>query len=441
MKKAKIGIVSLGCPKNQTDAEVMLKALADKGYEITGEDSEADVIIVNTCAFIESAKQESIDNILDVAWLKEHGKLRAIIVTGCLAERYRDEIFESIPEVDAVVGCGGLFSVCDAVEAVLNKKKYSCYDPVENLPLGGDRVVTTPEHYAYLKIAEGCDNRCTYCAIPYIRGRFRSREKEDIIAEAKELEALGAKEIILIAQDTTRYGEDIYGKLTLPSLIHDITDNTEKVKIRLLYCYPDKITDELISEIKENDRVLKYIDLPVQHISEQVLKRMGRKGGAKAIRDAISRLREIDGMILRTTLITGFPGETEEDFEELCDFVSEVKFERLGVFPYSREVGTPAYDMPDQIDEEVKTRRADIIMQAQMAISCEFNEKQIGREFSVVVDDYDPVSECYFGRSYMDAPEIDGKIFFSAEKGIKAGQEVKVKINDVLDYDLIGEKI
>lgn len=441
MKKSKVGFVSLGCPKNLIDTEIMLKELSDAGYEITADETEADVIIVNTCAFIESAKKEAIDNILDIAWLKENRSLQGLIVCGCLSERYRDEIFSELPEVDAVVGCGGIHSVVEAVKSVLDGKKYSCYDPMDKLVLGGERIVTTPEHFAYLKIAEGCDNRCTYCAIPNIRGRFRSRKKEDIIAEAKDLEAIGAKEIVLVAQDTTRYGEDLYGVYALPSLIREITENTEKVKLRLLYCYPDKITDELVEEIKTNDRVIKYIDLPIQHISEKVLKRMNRHGGAQVIRDAIKKLRTIDGMILRTTLITGFPGEEEADFEELCAFVAETRFERLGVFPYSREEGTPAYDFPDQIDEEVKTDRADIIMQAQMAISDEWNEKQIGKTFSVICEGYDPVSECYFGRSYMDAPEIDGKIYFTAPKGIKEGTEVNVKIKDTLDLDLIGELI
>lgn len=441
MKKSKVGFVSLGCPKNQIDTEIMLKELSDAGYEITGDETEADVIIINTCAFIESAKQEAIDNILDIAWLKDNRSLKGLIVCGCLSERYRDEIFSELPEVDAVVGCGGIHSITDAVKSVLDGKSYSCYDPVDKLVLGGERIVTTPEHFAYLKIAEGCDNRCTYCAIPNIRGPFRSRDRDDIIAEAKELESLGAKELVLVAQDTTRYGEDIYGEYALPSLIRGITENTRNVKIRLLYCYPDKITDALVEEIKNNDRVIKYIDLPIQHISEKILKKMNRHGGARVIREAIEKLRRIDGMILRTTLITGFPGEDEADFEELCAFAAETKFERLGVFPYSREEGTPAYDFPDQVDERTKAERADIIMQAQMAISDEFNRKQIGKTFSVICEGYDPVSECYFGRSYMDAPEIDGKIYFTAPRGIKEGTEVNVKIKDTLDLDLIGEKI
>lgn len=439
----KIGFISLGCPKNQVDCEVMLKAVVDAGYELVAEDIEADIIIVNTCAFIESAKQESIDNILDVAWLKENRDLKGIIVTGCLAERYRDEIFTELPEVDAVVGCGGIHNIVEAVKAVEKKIKYSSYPDMGCLDLGGERVVTTPTHYAYLKIAEGCDNRCTYCAIPNIRGGYRSRDMADIIAEAKELEEMGAKELILIAQDTTRYGIDISEDLTLSKLIRGITDNTERVRIRLLYCYPDKITDGLIREMAENDRVIKYIDLPIQHISDKVLKRMNRRGGSAVIRDAVKRLRDgVPGIVIRTTVITGFPGETEEDFLELCEYIAEARFDRLGVFPYSREEDTPAYDFDDQIDEDVKAARAETVMHNQSNIALELCEEKIGAELSVVCEGYDPVSECYFGRSDADAPEIDGKVYFLAPKGmINEGDEVIVKINDVIDYDLIGEKI
>ena len=442
MSKTKVGFISLGCPKNQIDCEIMLKHIADAGYEITAEDIEADIIIINTCAFIESAKKEAIDNILDVAWLKENRNLRGIVVTGCLPERYRDEILKEMPEVDAVVGCGGIHEIVEAVKAVDGGKKYSSFPPMENLALGGDRIVTTPPHYAYLKIAEGCDNRCTYCAIPYIRGPFRSRPQEDIIAEAKELEELGAKEIVIVAQDTTRYGKDIYGKFTLPTLIRGITDNTKSVRLRLLYCYPDKITDELVCEMAQNDRVIKYIDLPIQHISDNVLRRMNRHGGSACIKESIAKLRAaMPDIVIRTTLITGFPGESEEDFNELCEFVKESKFERLGVFAYSREEGTPAYDFEDQVDEDIRQERADAIMETQMMLSDRWANSFVGKTLSVVIDGYDPVSECYYGRSDMDAPDIDGKVYFMAKKGIKDGKTVNVKITDVIDYDLIGEMI
>ncbi len=440
MKKCKIGFISLGCPKNQVDTEVMLKELMDAGYELTGEDIEADIIIVNTCAFIESAKKESIDNILDVAWLKKNGKLKGIIVCGCMAERYREEILAEMPEVDAVLGVGSLHSIVAAVEAVAKGKKgYTCFDDKDSMPLGGERVVTTAEHTAYLKIAEGCDNRCTYCAIPSIRGKFRSRTIEDIVAEAKTLEEIGVKELVLVAQDTTRYGEDLYGGYKLPELVRAICDATAIPWIRLLYCYPDKITDELIEEFKQNDRLLNYIDIPIQHISAKVLKRMNRHGGAAAVRDAISKLRGVEGMVLRTTAIVGFPGESEEDFTELCEFIKETKFDRFGVFTYSKEEGTPAAEFEDQIDEQVKQDRMDNIMELQLTINEELNEKKVGSVIKVLCEGFDPVSEAYYGRSYADAPDIDGKVYFTGPKGIKEGSFVMVKVTEVLDYDLVGE--
>ncbi len=437
----KVGFISLGCPKNQVDCEVMIKHVADAGYEIVADDIDADIIIVNTCAFIESAKKESIDNILDVAWLKENRHLRGIIVTGCLAERYRDEVLAELPEVDAVVGCGGIHGIADIVRQVDAGTKKTFYPPIEALRLGGDRVVTTPPHYAYLKISEGCNNRCTYCAIPYIRGAYRSRPQDDIVREAVELEEMGAKEIVLIAQDTTRYGEDLGPLFTLTTLIDAIINATKSVKLRLLYCYPDMITDELTEKIRTCDRVIKYIDLPIQHISDNVLRRMGRRGGSECIRTAIKKLRSaVPDIVIRTTLITGFPGETEEDYAELCDFVAETRFVHLGVFPYSREEGTPAYDFPDQIDENVKNERADGIMKTQLIIRSEWAQSFIGKTLEVVTDGFDPVSECYYGRSFMDAPDIDGKVYFTAPKGIKEGQTVNVKITEVIDYDLLGEK-
>ena len=444
----KIGFVSLGCPKNQLDTEVMLHEVATAGYEITPEETEADVVIINTCGFIESAKKESIENILDIAWLKKNRSLKAIIVTGCLAERYRESILEEMPEVDAVLGVGSIHNIVEAIEAVTvkkkkgSKRKYSSFEDKETVRLGGDRILTTPEYTAYLKIAEGCDNRCAYCAIPDIRGKFRSRPMEDIVEEAKQLEALGVRELNIVAQDTTRYGLDIYGSYKLAELLRAITENTSIPWLRLLYCYPDKITDELVDEIKNNDRVLKYIDMPIQHISDNMIRAMNRHGDSAMIRGVVNKLRtEIPEIVIRTTLIVGFPSESEEDFLELCEFVKEARFEHLGVFPYSREEDTPAYDFDGQIDEQIKQDRADIIMREQLEINTQNNEQAIGKTITVLCEDYDPVASVHFGRSAADAPEIDGKVYFKAERRIAPGSFVKVKIREVLDYDIFGRAI
>ena len=437
----KVGFVSLGCPKNQLDAEVMLHELVVAGYEITADETEADVVIINTCGFIESAKKEAIENILDIAYLKENGNLRGLVVTGCLAERYRNDILDEFPEVDAVLGVGSIHNIVEAVGKVLEGEKYTSFEDKNCVRLGGHRVLTTPEYAAYLKIAEGCDNRCTYCAIPSIRGRFRSRPMEDIISEAKDLEALGCKELTLVAQDTTRYGQDIYGDYKLAELLHKLSEETNIPWFRILYCYPDKITDELVAEIRDNDRVCKYIDLPMQHSSDSVLKKMNRHGGSKVIKEAVEKLRrEIPGVVIRTTFIVGFPGEGEEDFTELCEFVNEMRFERVGVFTYSREEGTPAYKM-EQIDEQIKLDRYDIIMRDQLSINEENNEKKLGTTVLVLCEGYDPISEAYYGRSYADAPDIDGKISFTGEKGIPSGTFVEVEIKEVVEYDLVGVAI
>ncbi|MBS6447155.1 MAG: 30S ribosomal protein S12 methylthiotransferase RimO [Clostridiales bacterium] len=444
-KKIKIGFVSLGCSKNLVDTEVMLAKLVSAGYEITPEDIEADVIIVNTCAFIESAKNEAIENILDVAWLKEHRSLRAIIVTGCLAERYRTQIFDEIPEVDAVIGVGSLDHITEAVEAVLKGEKYSFFGDKNTAALGGERIVTTPEYTAYLKVAEGCDNRCTYCAIPLIRGGFRSRPIEDLVKEAKELESIGVKELNLIAQDTTRYGLDLYGEYRLPELIRAICEATAIPWIRILYCYPDKITDELISEIKNNDRVVKYIDLPIQHINDRVLSAMNRHGDSAMIKAVVEKLRrEIPDICLRTTVIVGFPGETEEEFNELCEYVAQTEFDRLGAFTYSREEDTPAYDFEDQIDEQTKQDRYDIIMREQLHIAERKNQAFVGKRMTVLCEAYDAVAEIYYGRSAYDAPDIDTKVYFRnalGKKRIAPGTFVEVDIEEAVDYDLIGKAV
>ena len=441
----KVGFISLGCPKNQLDTEVMLHEVLQAGYEITPEDIDADVIIVNTCAFIESAKKEAIDNILDVAWLKKNRHLKAIIVTGCLSERYGKEILEEFPEVDAVLGVGSIHNIVEAIEAVTAKKKkgssqkYYSHEDKDTVRLGGDRVLTTPEYAAYIKIAEGCDNRCAYCAIPSIRGKFRSRPMEDLIKEAKQLEALGVKELTVVAQDITRYGLDLYGKYSLAGLLHKITEETSIPWIRLLYCYPDKITDELIAEIRDNPRILKYLDMPLQHISDHMLSAMNRHGDGKMIREVLAKLKkEIPDIVIRTTFIVGFPGETEEDFCELCEFVKEQRFDHAGVFTYSREEGTHAYDLPDQIDEQVKQDRMDILMRMQMDINEDLNKEKIGKVVTVICEDYDPVAEVHFGRSSADAPEIDGKVYFKSEARIAPGSMVKVKVRKVVDYDLFG---
>ncbi|MBR2382049.1 MAG: 30S ribosomal protein S12 methylthiotransferase RimO [Clostridia bacterium] len=437
----KIGFVSLGCPKNQLDAEVMLHELVMAGYELTADETEADLVIINTCGFIESAKKEAIDNILDIAWLKENRDLKGLIVTGCLAERYRNSILEEFPEVDAVLGVGSIHNIVEAVAKVLEGEKYTSFEDKNCVRLGGGRVLTTPEYAAYLKIAEGCDNRCTYCAIPSIRGRFRSRPMEDIIAEAKDLESLGVKELTLVAQDTTKYGQDIYGGYKLAELLHKLTEETSIPWLRILYCYPDKITDELIAEMRDNDRVCKYIDLPMQHIADGVLKKMNRHGGSALIREVVSKLRkEIPDIVIRTTFIVGFPGEADEDFAELCEFVNEQRFEHVGVFTYSREEGTPAYKM-EQIDEQIKLDRYDILMRDQLVINEENNEKKLGTVIKVLCEGFDPISEAYYGRSEADAPDIDGKIYFTGQKGILPGTFVDVEINEVIEYDLCGVAI
>jgi len=411
----------------------MLHELITAGYEITGEDIKADIIIINTCAFIESAKQEAIGEILDVAWLKKNAKLKSIIVTGCLPERYRAEIMKELPEIDAVLGVGSIHDIVEAVEHVSANRKYTSFKPVDELVLGGDRALTASEYSVYLKIAEGCDNRCSYCVIPSIRGGYRQRPFDDIVREAQTFAELGAKEIILVAQDTTNYDR-------LPELILTITLKTNIEWLRLLYCYPDKITDELIFEIKNNPKVVKYIDMPIQHISDRILKSMNRHGGSECIRSAVKRLRDaVPDICIRTTAIVGFPGETEEDFEELCKFIKETRFDRFGAFTYSQEEGTSSAEFNGQIDEQTKQDRYDILMEIQLKIANELNQAKIGTVLKVLCEGYDPVAESFYGRSYADAPDIDGKIYFSG--GGKEGEFRNIRITDVIDYDLIGEVI
>ena len=436
----KVGFISLGCCKNLVDTEVMLHNLHSAGFEITPNEEEAEIIVINTCGFIESAKQEAIDNILDAASLKEWGKCRHIIATGCLVERYREEVMKELPEIDALVGIGSLDDIAAACEAGMRGEKYTSFKDKETSALGGDRIITTGPYSAYIKVSEGCDNLCTYCAIPLIRGKHRSRPIEDIVAEAKDLEAMGVKEINLIAQDTTRYGLDLYGEYRLAALVREITKATNIPWIRLLYCYPDKITDELIDELRTNDRLLKYMDIPVQHIADPILKRMNRHGGKALIKDSIKRLRDgVPGIVLRTTAMVGFPGETEEDFVELCEFVKEVRFDRFGAFTFSPEEGTAAAEMDGQVDEQTKQDRYDCLMQTQLTIAEEKTAERVGSVLTVLCEGYDRIAEVYHGRSFADAPDVDGRIYFKSEKQILPGQFARVHITEAMDYDLVGE--
>ena len=435
----KVGFISLGCSKNLVDTEVMLRTLHDAGFEITPDETEAEIIIINTCGFIESAKQEAIDNILDAAKLKEWGKCRHIIATGCLVERYREEVMDEMPEIDALIGVGSLDDIAEACKSVLRGEKYTSFKDKNTSKLGGERILTTPDHTAYLKIAEGCDNKCTYCAIPLIRGGFRSRTVEDIVKEARDLEALGVKELNLIAQDTTRYGLDIYGEYSLARLVREICASTEIPWIRLLYCYPDKITDELIAELRDNPRLVKYMDIPIQHISDKILKRMNRHGDKALIKETVAKLRrEVPGIVLRTTAMVGFPGEDNGDFVELCEFVKEAKFDRFGAFTFSEEEGTAAVDLDSKVDEQVKHDRYDILMQTQLTVTEDKNAENIGKTLEVLCEGFDTVAEVYYGRSYADAPDVDGRVYFTSHRRLEAGEFVSVKVTEAIDYDLVG---
>ncbi|MBO5859014.1 MAG: 30S ribosomal protein S12 methylthiotransferase RimO [Clostridia bacterium] len=438
----KIGMISLGCPKNQVDAERMLALLDKNDFMIADCYDGVDAVIINTCGFIDDAKREAIENILDMAQLKEEGIVKKIIVTGCLAQRHQEEIFSEIPEVDAVIGIGANGDIADIVKRVIEGEK--AYDMPDNskLPLVGERLLTTPEYWSYLKIADGCSNRCTYCAIPSIRGDFRSVEFETLVDEAKALADAGTKELILIAQDTTSYGIDLYGKLRLPELLDALCEIDGIEWIRLLYCYPDKITDELLETMARQPKVLHYIDLPLQHADDKILKAMNRRGDNAYLRNTIARIREaMPDAVIRTTFIIGFPGEGEEEFETLAEFVNEVEFDRLGCFSYSPQEGTPSFDFEDQVDDETKLRRGEIIMDDQIDIVNVKNHERIGKIYTVLVEDYDGYSDSYSGRTYMDAPEIDGKIMFTTENSYKNGDFVQVEVIGMNEYDLIGKDI
>ncbi|ADU22694.1 MULTISPECIES: 30S ribosomal protein S12 methylthiotransferase RimO [Ruminococcus] len=436
----RVGMVSLGCPKNQVDAEHMLFDLKKEGYELVSDAALADVVIVNTCGFIESAKQEAIDTILEFCTLKQEGRIKHVIATGCLAERYRDEMKKEIPELDAVVGLGSNGNIADIIRDIYRTEESICaYGSKTDLPMEGGRLISTEPFFAYIKIAEGCSNCCTYCAIPAIRGKFRSRKMEDILEEAKWLAEHGVTELVVIAQDTTRYGEDLYGKSMLPELLKKLCEIDGFKWIRTLYSYPERISDEFIDVLASEEKLVKYIDMPIQHCNAEILKRMNRVGSEAYLLELIQKLRaRIPDIVLRTTLIAGFPGETEAQFEELCEFVKNVGFERLGCFAYSPEEGTKAYSMPDQVDEQTRNRRADIIMQEQMLVADRYNQAQLGKTVEIVCEGFDRYAECYFGRGAADAPDIDGKVFFTSEKKVAVGQYVKVELFDTLDYDLLG---
>ncbi len=437
-KGYKVGMISLGCPKNQVDGEALLAKLAAAGYQIVNEIENSDVMIVNTCGFIEDAKREAIDTILEVAQYKEAGVISALVVTGCLAERYQDEILKEMPEVDAVIGIGAnadIVKVCDKALCGIQTSNYpnKCY-----LPIDDERILSTPSHWAYLKIAEGCDNRCSYCAIPGIRGKFRSRKIESVVDEAKSLVNRGVKEIILVAQDTTKYGQDLYGEYSLDKLLKELVKIDGLEWIRLFYCYPQRITDSLIDVIANEEKVCKYIDIPLQHSDTTVLKNMNRVGDGNDYRVLLDKMRKaIPDLALRTTFMVGFPGETDEQFENLCDFVKDMKFDKMGCFTFSPEEDTPAFDMDNQIDEDVKKRRQEVLMNAQYSITEASNKNRVGNVYKVIIDSF--ADGKYIGRSYMDSPEIDSGIIFTSNKKLNIGDFVNVKITDFDGYDLIGE--
>ncbi len=439
----RVGMVSLGCPKNQVDAELMLGYLADAGYDLVEDAAMSDVAIVNTCGFIESAKSEAIEEILELAALKKEGRIKALIVTGCMAERYRDAVLEELPEVDAVVGIGANHKIAEIVGGIAEKTGISVYGEKEELRMCGRRIRTTLPFYSYLRIADGCNNQCAFCAIPMIRGKYRSRPMEELVEEARQLAAKGVRELTVIAQDTTEYGSDLYGKRMLPELLNRLCEVEGLKWIRVLYCYPEKITDELLDVIASQPKICKYIDMPIQHSSRHVLRAMHRPGDRESLTRLIAHIREkIPGVVLRTTLMTAFPGETQEDFEDLIDFVREVKFERLGCFIWSAEEDTPAFDLPDRVDPETAAMREESIIDEQSRVIDGWCESMKGKRLEVMTEGFDRLAECYHGRSQGEAPEIDGKIFFDTDgKKLTPGEFVTVEITDCMDCDLVGRLV
>ena len=447
MEKIKLFCVSLGCDKNLVDTEKMLGVAGGLGVSFTDDETEADAILINTCCFIGDAKEESVNTILEMARYKEEGKCRALIVAGCLAQRYKQEIIDEIPEVDAILGTTSYEEIGNVLTRLFGEEKekkeehISCFHDLKELPeTAKKRVMTTGGHYAFLKIAEGCDKRCSYCIIPYLRGPYRSVPMEQLLAEARELADNGVRELILVAQETTLYGKDLYGEKTLPKLLHELAQIPGIYWIRIQYCYPEEITDELIQTIKTEEKVCHYLDIPIQHASDRILKRMGRRTHKAELKERIGALRrEIPDIALRTTFICGFPGETEEDHEELMEFVDEMEFERVGVFTYSAEEDTPAYSYPDQIPEEVKEERRADVMELQQEIAFEHCENMVGKVLDVMIEGKVADEPAYVGRTYMDAPNVDGLIFVNADEMLMAGDFVRVKVTGANEYDLIGE--
>ena len=436
----KVGMVSLGCSKNLVDSERMLHKLRAHGYELVTEFGLSDVAVVNTCGFIQSAKEEAIETVLEISKLKAEGTVKKLIMTGCLTERYQQECAEQFPEADAVIGIGDNKDIVDILDRVLKNERVVQFAPKKQAELTGERIISTLPFFSYLKISEGCSNCCTYCAIPMIRGGFRSVPMEDLLAEAKWLADSGVTELNIIAQDTTRYGEDLYGENRLPQLLTELCRIDGLRWIRVLYCYPERIIDELLDVMAREEKIVKYIDMPIQHCNDDILQRMNRRSSKAQIKDVVAKMREkMPDIVIRTTLITGFPGETEEQFNELAEFVQEMQFDRLGCFAYSQEDGTKAAEFPDQVEEEIRMHRADIIMEQQMEISAAYNEKQLDTVKTAVVEGFDKWAECWFGRTEADAPDIDGKVFFTSENPLNIGDFVKLRIIDTLDYDLLGE--
>lgn len=448
MEKIKLFCVSLGCDKNLVDTEKMLGVAGGLGVSFTDDETEADAILINTCCFIGDAKEESVNTILDMTRYKEEGKCRALIVAGCLAQRYKQEIIDEIPEVDAILGTTSYEEIGNVLTRLFEEngeekkaEHISCFHDLKELPTQAEkRVMTTGGHYAFLKIAEGCDKRCTYCIIPYLRGPYRSVPMEQLLAEARELADNGVRELILVAQETTLYGKDLYGEKSLPKLLHELAQIPGIYWIRIQYCYPEEITDELIQTIKSEEKVCHYLDIPIQHASDRILRRMGRRTHKAELKERISALRrEIPDIALRTTFICGFPGETQEDHEELMEFVDEMEFERVGVFTYSAEEDTPAYSYPDQIPEEVKEERRADVMELQQEIAFEHCENMVGKVLDVMIEGKVADEPAYVGRTYMDAPNVDGLIFVNADEMLMSGDFVRVKVTGASEYDLIGE--
>ncbi|MCH5321687.1 MAG: 30S ribosomal protein S12 methylthiotransferase RimO [Eubacterium sp.] len=436
----KVGMISLGCPKNQVDGEVMLEKLNKSGFEIAQSIEDSDVMIINTCGFIEDAKREAIETILEVAEYKTAGLISAIVVTGCLAERYQDEILKEIPEVDSVIGIGADRDIVKVCQKALIGVQTSFYPEKKYLLLEGDRMLSTPSHWAYLKISDGCDNKCSYCAIPSIRGSYIERPMESIITEAKSLADKGIKELIIIAQDTTKYGVKLYGEYKLAELLKELVKIDGIEWIRLFYCYPDRITDELIGVIAGEEKICSYIDIPLQHCNKDILRTMNRNGSYDSLKEVLLKMKEkIPNLALRTTFMVGFPGESDEQFEELCRFIKDIKFDKLGCFTFSPEEDTPAFDFDNQIDEDVKKRRAEVLMDIQYSITEESNKSRVGNVYRVVIDKKE--NSHYLGRSYLDSPEIDSGIIITSGRELKSGDYINVKITDYDGYDLIGEEI